>query len=117
MSRAGTLLARAAFVLLACGLALSSPVRALAQDEIIDAVGLLDCSARSNFHVGSWVKYHTVGKRLLGRKDDYTTTLLVAGEEVAWGEPCVWIETWVERGSQSSVTASLISYAAFGDTM
>jgi hypothetical protein len=29
----------------------------------------------------------------------------------------VWIETWVERGSQSSATATLVSYAAFGDTM
>jgi hypothetical protein len=117
MSRAGTLLARAALVLLACGLALSSPVRAFAQQEVIDAVGLMDFSGRPNFHVGSWVKYHTVGKSLLGHSDDYTTTLLIAGEEVAWGEPCVWIETWVDRGLQSSVTASLVSYAAFGDTM
>src|SRR5262249_57932592 len=59
MSRAGTLLARAALVLLACGVALSSASRALAQQEVIDAVGMMDFSGRPNFHVGSWVKYHT----------------------------------------------------------
>src|SRR5438132_3292297 len=117
MTRAGSLFARAAFLLAACLLVALGPARALAQDEVIDAVGLVDFSGRPNFHVGSWVKYHTVGKSLLGRSDDYTTTLLVAGEEVAWGEPCVWLETWVDRGAGSSVTASLVSYAAFGDTM
>jgi hypothetical protein len=78
---------------------------------------MLDFSGPPNFHVGSWVKYHTVGKSLLGRSDDYTTTLLIAGEELAWGEPCVWLETWVDRARESTVTASLVSYAAFGDTM
>jgi len=117
MTRAGSLFARAAFLLAACVLEALGPARALAQDEVIDAVGLIDFSGRPNFHVGSWVKYRTVGKSLLGHSDDYTTTLLIAGEEVAWGEPCVWLETWVDRGARSSVTASLVSYAAFGDTM
>lgn len=117
MSRAGSPLARAALVLAACVLAVLAPARARAQAEIIDAVGMVDFSTRPNFHVGSWVKYHTVGKSLLGHSDDYMTTLLVAGEEIAWGEPCFWIETWVDRGAQSGVTATLVSYAAFGDTM
>lgn len=116
MSRAGCSLVRAAVLFLSCA-ALLAPARAFAQAEVIDAVGLLDFSGKPNFHVGSWVKYHTVGSSLRGHSDDYTTTLLIAGEEVAWGEPCVWVETWVERGSQSGVTATLVSYAAFGDTM
>lgn len=117
MSRAGSLFARAAALLAACFLVALGPARALAQDDVIDAVGLLDFSGPPKFHVGSWVKYRTVGKSLLGRSDDYTTTLLIAGEEIAWGEPCVWVETWVDRGGSTSETASLVSYSAFGDTM
>lgn len=117
MSRADSPLVRAALVLAACVLAALAPARARAQEQVIDAVGMVDFSARPSFHVGSWVKYHTVGKSLLGRSDDYTTTLLIAGEEIAWGEPCFWVETWVERGTENAVTATLVSYAAFGDTM
>lgn len=117
MSRAGCLFARAAALLAVCLIVALGPARALAQDEVIDAVGMLDYSGPPKFHVGSWVKYRTVGKSLLGHSDDYTTTLLIAGEEIAWGEPCVWIETWVDRNGSSTQTASLISYAAFGDTM
>src|SRR5207249_3949001 len=54
----------------------------------------------------------------LGAKDDYTVTILIGGEEVWWGEPCFWVETRTDKpGRPAEVTASLISYAAFGDTM
>lgn len=85
--------------------------------DIIDGVGLLDFRDRPLFHVGSWVRYHTVGSSLQGLKSDYTVTILIAGEEVCWGDPCVWVETWLENAGGTSVTATLVSYSAFGDTM
>ena len=86
--------------------------------DIIDGSGMVDFSKRPSFTVGSWVKYRTTGSSLQGHRDDYTVTLLVAGEEVFWGEPCLWLETWVEKSdTRSTPIASLISYTAFGDTM
>jgi hypothetical protein len=86
--------------------------------DLIDAVALVDYGAEPNFTVGSWVKYRTVGSSLQGFNDDYTVTILVAGEEVFWGDPCFWLETWTERpGETSRAVATLISYSAFGDTM
>ena len=85
--------------------------------DVIDGTGWVDYSQRPNFQVGSWVKYRTKGSSLLGHQDDYTVTILIAGEEVWWGEPCFWIETWTEKEGRSLPTATLMSYSAFGDTM
>jgi len=86
--------------------------------DIIDGSGMVDFSKRPGFTVGSWVKYRTTGSSLQGHQDDYTVTLLVGGEEVFWGDPGVWIETWVEKpGMHLTPIASLISYSAFGDTL
>src|SRR6185295_6336451 len=83
----------------------------------IDGVGMIDFSGKPNFGVGSWVKYRTHGSSLRGHQDDYTVTILIAGEEVWWGEPCFWVETWTTKGETTNQTATLMSYSAFGDTM
>ncbi|HET9327543.1 MAG TPA: hypothetical protein VFQ05_12285 [Candidatus Eisenbacteria bacterium] len=86
--------------------------------DVLDGSGLVNYMTRPTFTVGSWVKYHTRGSSEQGFKDDYTVTILVGGEEVWWGEPCFWIETRTKKaGDRERVTASLVSYAAFGDTM
>src|SRR6185369_10683623 len=80
--------------------------------ELIDGAGLVNYMQRPTFSVGSWAKYHTVSKSEQGFKDDYTVTILVAGEEVWWGEPCFWVETRTKKmGARERATASLISYA------
>jgi hypothetical protein len=86
--------------------------------DIIDGAGMVNYMQRPNFTVGSWVKYHSVSSSERGFKDDYTVTILIGGEEVWWGEPCFWVETRTEKvGERERYTASLVSYAAFGDTM
>ena len=50
--------------------------------------------------------------------DDYTVTVLIAGEEEFWGERCVWIETWTETAGRSpDAVATLMSYAIFRDSL
>ena len=85
--------------------------------DVIDGAGWVDYSGRPNFQVGSWVKYRTKGSSQQGHQDDYAVTILIAGEEVWWGEPCFWIETWTEKDGRELPTATLMSYSAFGDTM
>ena len=85
--------------------------------NLVDGVGMIDFSGRPNFGVGSWVKYRTHGSSLQGHQDDYTVTILIAGEELWWGEPCFWVETWTQKEETINRTATLMSYAAFGDTM
>jgi hypothetical protein len=86
--------------------------------SIIDGSGFVNFMQKPHFTIGEWVKYRTVGQSLRGYHDDYTLTIMVAGEEVFWGEPCVWIETWTEPAEgKVNATASLVSYSAFGDTM
>jgi hypothetical protein len=86
--------------------------------DVIDGTGMVDFTQRPRFEVGTWLKYRTVGSSFRGHKSDYTVTILVAGEEVFWGEPCVWIESWTEKpGGRRLATASLLSYTAFGDTL
>ena len=73
-------------------LAIVRPARA--QEPLIDAAGMLDYLRPPNFQIGTWVKYHVTSKSLRGYEDDYMVTVLAAGEEVFWGEPCFWLETW-----------------------
>jgi hypothetical protein len=107
-------------VLLACLAALLVPVPAAHSQRarnVLDAAGLIDYSRPPNFKVGSWVKYKTTGSSVRGYKDDYAVTIIIAGEEVWWGEPCFWVETWLEEGGTKQTAASLITYEAFGDTL
>ena len=97
----------------------SAAERVERRPDIIDGAGMVNYMQRPNFTVGSWVKYHATSTSERGFKDDYTVTILIGGEEVWWGEPCFWIETRTQRAGEKreNFTASLVSYAAFGDTM
>jgi hypothetical protein len=111
---------RRAVLLLVWVVALLPPVSAVhAQGarNILDAAGMIDYSKPPNFKVGSWVKYKTTGSSVRGYKDDYAVTIIIAGEELWWGEPCFWVETWVEERGGKKTAASLITYEAFGDTL
>ena len=96
---------------------LAAPATALAQSQQIDAASKVYYQAPPNFGIGSWVKYRTSAKSLQGHVTDYTVTMLIAGEELWWGEPCFWLETVVEAGEERAEAASLISYEAFQDSM
>lgn len=85
----------------------------------INAIGLIDFSARPPLKVGSWARYRMQAKSELGVIDDYKLTVLVAGEEQWWGEDCFWIETWTDAvtGGGSQAVASLVSYDIFQDSL
>lgn len=86
--------------------------------ERINAIGLLDYSLKPNFKVGDWVRYHMSGQSQLGMHDDYDVTVLIAGEEVFWGDKGFWVETWTDaKGRPPETVATLMSYSIFGDTL
>lgn len=92
---------------------------ALAQEStLLDAIGTLDFSrGRSIVQVGSWVTYHMTAKSEMGVSDDYTVTVLIAGEEEWWGEECFWVETTTRVGQEPGLTAAtLMSTAIFDDS-
>src|SRR5437867_4286441 len=86
--------------------------------NMMNAIGLIDYSREPDFHVGSWIKYHLTGSSELGMVDNYTVTVLIAGEERFWGEDCFWVETWTEPASGGGrAVATLMSYAIFDDSL
>ncbi len=92
------------------------PARAQGQ-AIMNGIGLLDYAHKPHFRVGDWAKYHMQSSSQLGVTDDYTLTVLVAGEEDFWGDPCFWLETWVDMPSGPPQTrAALMSYEIFTDS-
>ena len=105
-------------VLLAMCLALLLPTgRARAISGPIDGVGMLDFFHPPQLPVGSWVKYHVIGSSALGHRDDYTVRIMVAGEEMWWGERCFWIETETSVGGDTpQYIATCVSYDVFSDT-
>jgi len=115
MSRSRVLIAilAAALCTLGAGSALAQ------QGSLLDAIGTLDYTrGRDVVRVGSWVKYQMKSHSELGVTDDYTVTVMIAGEEEWWGEECFWVETWTQRaGQQEETAATLISYAVFDDSL
>ena len=86
--------------------------------ERINGIGLVDYSRKPTFKVGDWARYRMTAKSDAGFKDDYTVTVLVAGEEEWWGERCFWIETWTDmEGKPPQTAATLMSYAVFDDSL
>ena len=83
----------------------------------VDAIGMIDFARGVQFKVGDWVRYRTQGQSAQGFKTDYTVTVLIAGEELWWGEKCFWVETQTSTGpGQPAITAaSLLSYDVFTD--
>lgn len=112
--RRATLVLLAVFALLA----LLPRTGATVSDDAIDGTLMVDFTRPPTFKVGSWVRYRSVATSKLGFSRNYTMTLLIAGEEDLWGDRCFWLETWTHHAGKESpgVTASLISYSAFGDT-
>jgi len=113
MRRASLLLAIAAV-----GTVLIAPEVAAQASASINAIGLVDYARKPTFKVGDWVRYRMQGRSELGVSNNYTLTLLVAGEEDFWGDPSFWIETWVDaEGEPPQTRASLMSYDIFGDSL
>lgn len=84
----------------------------------VNAIGFIDYASRPTFKVGDWVRYHVTGESELGMRDDYELTILIAGEELFWGDSCFWVETWLEpRGGAQSTIATLLSYKIFQDSL
>jgi hypothetical protein len=84
----------------------------------INAIGLIDYSRAPTFKVGDWVRYHMTSKSDLGLSDDYMLTVLIAGEELWWGEPCFWVETWTDvKGLPPATEATMMSYQVFDDSL
>lgn len=109
------------FALAACLLSLygTAPSRATESGlDRINGIGLIDFGMKPTFKVGDWAKYHMSATSNLGVVDDYSVTVLIAGEEQWWGEDCFWIETWTEsRASGTQAAASLMSYEVFNDSL
>jgi hypothetical protein len=92
----------------------------LAQENtLIDATGNVDyVHGRSSIQVGTWARYHITGLSEQGVTEEYTSTILIAGEEEFWGEECFWIETTTQRpGGETASAATLMSYAIFDDSL
>lgn len=108
------------FALSALTLVLLAPA-AFAKAQVVSAVngiGLVDYTRKPDFKVGDWATYRMTGKSEMGMSDDYTVTVLIAGEEEWWGERCFWVETWTDMpGRTPQTTASLMSYSIFGDSL
>jgi hypothetical protein len=84
----------------------------------VDAIALLNYRGGPKFKVGDWVKYRTHGKSDQGYSTDYTVTIMIAGEEMWWGERCFWIETQTSySGQPPELAASLLSYSVFEDSL
>jgi len=97
--------------------ALLHPARAQTAEGPVDAIGMIDYAHGPRFKVGDWVRYRTKGESLQGFRTDYAVTVLIAGEELWWGEKCFWAETrTVYSGQPPQVAASLISYGVFEDS-
>jgi hypothetical protein len=116
MSRSRYLAAPATALLLALA---AGPLPAQPPNTLIDAIGTLDyLHGPGSIQVGSWVKYHITARSKLGVTDDYTITVLIAGEEHWWGEDCFWVETWTQPAGQPVIpAATLMSYAIFDDSL
>lgn len=108
---------RRAVLALLLAAVLPLPVFAAKPAGPVDAIGMIDFRRGPHFKVGDWVTYQTKGQSEQGYRTDYTVTVLIAGEELWWGEECFWVETATSyAGAPPELTASLLSYAAFEDT-
>lgn len=84
----------------------------------VNAIGFIDYGSRPTFKVGDWVRYRVTGESELGMRDDYDLTILIAGEELFWGDSCFWVETWLNpRVGAPTTIATLMSYSIFRDSL
>lgn len=84
----------------------------------INAIGFIDYGSRPTFKVGDWVRYRVTGESELGMRDDYDMTILIAGEELFWGDSCFWVETWIDpKSGAPAAIATMMSYSIFRDSL
>jgi hypothetical protein len=103
--------------LAALALVTARPTRAQNVPAVSSGVALLDFRRAPDFKVGDWVRYHVWGTATGADSVEYVLTLLVAGEEVFWGDSCFWLEAWTETPGLPLVgMATLVSYQAYRDT-
>ncbi len=116
MRRAVPLLALVAALLTLHG---PAPTRASESGlDRINGIGLIDFGVKPTFKVGDWARYQMSAHSELGVADEYTVTVLIAGEEAWWGEDCFWIETITHsEGGGTQAVASLMSYDVFQDSL
>lgn len=82
----------------------------------VNAIGLIDYAVPPKFKPGDWVRYRISGESELGMRDDYEMTVLIAGEELFWGDSCFWVETWIDpKGGAPLTIAACMSYGIFKD--
>jgi hypothetical protein len=84
-----------------------------------NGIGLLDYSMKPTFKVGDYASYLVTATDPEGRGlERSVTTVLIAGQEVWWGERCFYVEAWVGDGKvQRSVSTTLMSYSVFEDSL
>jgi hypothetical protein len=115
MRRAVSILALVALCLLFFA---TRPRAASDQGKVLNGIALLDYSGPPKWKVGSWVQYKMEGQSEMGHRDDYMVTIVIAGEEVFWGDTCFWLETWTQHaGRTRRAVASLVSYSVFSDSI
>lgn len=108
---------RRAILFLALAMLTGPASAALAQQQVMNGIGLVDYTKKPTFKVGDWAKYRMTSESQLGMKDDYYLTVVIAGEEDFWGDPGFWVETWVDvPGFLTQTRAALMSYEIFSDT-
>jgi len=84
----------------------------------VNAIGFIDYASPPTFKVGDWVRYRVTGESELGMRDDYDLTILIAGEELFWGDSCFWVETWLSpRVGAPTTIATCLSYSIFRDSL
>jgi hypothetical protein len=113
--------ARLALALAILSLAFCAPgaVRAAQSVTRMNSIGLLDYTRKPTFKVGDWVRYKVTSLDENGNETDhYNLTVLIAGQDIWWGERCFYVETQTEGGGKGvSAVASLMSYAIFDDSL
>ena len=85
----------------------------------INGLGIIDYTHKPTFKVGDYVRYAVTSLDENNEiTDRYNITVMIAGQEVWWGERCFYIETWVDDGKRErSSAATLVSYSIFDDPL
>jgi hypothetical protein len=84
----------------------------------MSGIGVLDYTRKPTFKVGDYVRYRvTTADQEGSPQDTYVMTVMIAAQDVWWGERCFYLETWVDNASkQENLAATLMSYSIFEDS-
>jgi hypothetical protein len=114
---------RARIVLAVVGLALvfcaPAALRAAQSGSAVGGIAILDYTRKPTFKVGDYVSYLVTGADQDGNvRDHYVLTVLIASQEIWWGERCFYIETIQDDGKAPPAGgATLMSYSIFDDSL